>query len=67
MFIYVSWRCWVFLYRGRYRKNTLDGVDEKFEDIFNFVQMSIELIFKVLTVIHKLIKYSFMYQLLKLI
>ena len=51
MLIYVSWRCWVFLCRGRHGKNTLAGVDEKFEHtLFNFVQMSTKLICKVLTV-----------------
>ena len=51
MLIYVRWRCWVFLCRGRHGKNTLAGVDEKFEHtLFNFVQMSTKLICKVLTV-----------------
>ena len=51
MLIYVSWRCWVFLFRGRHGKNTLDGVGEKFEyTLFNFVQMKTKLIYKVVTV-----------------
>ena len=51
MLIYVSWRCWVFLCRGRHGKNTLAGVNEKFEHtLFNFVQMSSKIICKVLTV-----------------
>ena len=55
MLIYVSWRCWVFLCRGRHGKNTLAGVEEKFEHtLFNFVQMSTKLICKVWTVVFNL-------------
>ena len=68
MLIYVSWRCCVFLCRGRYGKNTLASVVEKFDKThFNFVKMSIKFVCKVLTVIYNLIKCAIIYQLFKII
>ena len=48
MSIYVSWRCWVFLRRGRQGKHTFVGQYEKFEHtLFNFVKISTKLICKI--------------------
>ena len=48
--IYVRWRGWVFLSRGRHWKNTLAGVHEKVEHtLLNFAQMSTKEICNVLT------------------
>ena len=55
----VSWRCWVFLWRGRYWKNKLAGMDEKFEHTLdNFDRIEVKLICKVVTVVYNFIKYS---------
>ena len=49
MLIYISCRCWVFLWRARHRKNTLAGVDGKFDHtLFDYVKMSKKLICMVL-------------------